>query len=99
MDSAAVGLIKRRRNQILVHSVIYYRLNDNIIDDFTFDKWSKELAELQRSYPEESAAAPYYEAFADFDGSTGALLPIHDPHIVARAQSVLAYHKKRKGMI
>ena len=31
-------LISRRRRQVLVHSVIYYKLNANLIDDAT---WSK----------------------------------------------------------
>lgn len=29
-------LIHRRREQMLVHSYIYYQLNDNIIDDNTW---------------------------------------------------------------
>lgn len=35
-------LIHRRREQMLVHSYIYYQLNDNIIDDNT---WSKRVFE------------------------------------------------------
>ncbi len=45
-------LIHRRREQMLVHSYIYYQLNDNIIDDSTWSKWAMELQQLQKDYPE-----------------------------------------------
>ena len=43
-------LIKRRRLQLIVHSCIYYRLNDNLISDATYDKWARELARLHQKY-------------------------------------------------
>lgn len=91
------ALIKRRRLQILVHSAIYYRFNESIISDFTYDAWSKELADLQKKYPKEAAQAPYAKEFADFDGSTGFDLPTSDPWVVNKAQQLLAYHKKLGG--
>ena len=98
MESAEItALIKRRRLQILVHSAIYYRFNESIISDFTYDAWSKELAELQKQYPKEAAQAPHAEAFADFDGSTGYDLPINEPWVVNKAQQLLAYHRKLGG--
>ena len=45
-------LINRRRRQILVHSVIYYRMNDNLISDDQWAKWALELETLQNDYPE-----------------------------------------------
>ena len=39
-------LIHRRREQMLVHSYIYYQLNDNIIDDSTWSKWAMELQKM-----------------------------------------------------
>lgn len=82
-------LIKRRRLQLLVHSCIYYRLNDNIIDDHTFDRWSDELVKLQTDYPDISKQVEWYEAFKDWDGSTGAFLPINDPWVVGHAEYLL----------
>lgn len=66
--------IKQRRRQMLVHSYIYYGLNENIIDDSTWSRWAKELQELQEKYPKESAEVEYYEDFKDWDGSSGAFL-------------------------
>lgn len=68
------SLIKRRRRQVLVHSYIYYVLNDNIISDEQWSKWAEELEQLQKQYPEESADVELYEEFKKFDHSTGANL-------------------------
>ena len=66
--------IRQRRNQMLVHSYIYYELNDNIVADSKWAKWAKELQQLQHDYPKESAAVEYYGMFKDWDGSSGAFL-------------------------
>lgn len=94
MDDKIVELIGRRRNQILVHSCIYYRLNDNIIDDFHFDKLSKELVQLQNDFKEESKTAPLYNDFLLFDGTTGFDLPINDTNVILTAKRLLHYHKE-----
>ena len=96
---AIIELITRRRRQILVHSVIYYRLNTNIISDHTYDAWSEELVKLQRDYPQESEQAPFANAYREFDGSTGAFLPIHEPNIIAKAVQLIDYHKRKGGRI
>ncbi|WP_137743397.1 DNA ligase LigA-related protein [Robertmurraya siralis] len=69
-------LIHRRRRQILIHSYLYYEMNTNLIDDHTYDLWTKQLAELQKQHPNESKNIDfYYDIFVDFDGSTGFHLP------------------------
>lgn len=94
MDSQEIeDKIKRRRNQILVHSYLYYRMDISIISDETFDGWSKELADLQTNYPQESKCVDNYETFKDFTGSTGAFLPLDQDFIERRARWLL-YCKK-----
>lgn len=66
--------IKQRRRQMLVHSYIYYELNQNIVSDHKWAEWAKELQELQQKYPKESAEVEEYEQFKDWDGSSGAFL-------------------------
>lgn len=66
--------IKQRRRQMLVHSYIYYELDDNLVSDAQWAKWAKELEQLQKNYPKESAEVEYYEDFKDWDGSSGAFL-------------------------
>ena len=45
--------IRQRRRQMLVHSYIYYELDDNIVSDAQWAKWAKELEQLQKNYPKE----------------------------------------------
>ena len=59
---------------MLVHSYIYYELDDNIVSDAQWAKWAKELEQLQKDYPKESAEVEEYEQFKDWDGSSGAFL-------------------------
>lgn len=66
--------IRQRRRQMLVHSYIYYELNENIVSDAQWTKWAKELEQLQKDYPKESAEVEEYEQFKDWDGSSGAFL-------------------------
>ena len=66
--------IRQRRRQMLVHSYIYYELDDNIVSDAQWAKWAKELQELQEKYPKESAEVEEYEQFKNWDGSSGAFL-------------------------
>jgi len=63
--------INRRRRQILVHSCIYYELNDNIISDKTFDDWCRELVELHTRYPKESSKCVFQEVFKNWTGFSG----------------------------
>lgn len=85
----ALELINRRQRQVLVHSFIYYQMNENVISDHTFDRWCKELVELRRNHPKEHAASIYVRDFADFDGSSGFDLPYHLPDIQAKAMRLL----------
>lgn len=86
--------IKQRRLQMLVHSCIYYVLDSNIISDSTWSKWSLELRYLQNQYPEISKEVEYAEYFKDWDGSSGAFLPIHEDWVMQKAYKLLSLHKE-----
>lgn len=88
------AIINRRRRQILVHSVLYYRMNTNLIDDDTWSRWALELETLQEQYPEISVQVPYYDAFKDFDHSTGSNLPLDDLWAITTASNLLEYSIK-----
>lgn len=90
-------LIARRRRQILVHSIIYYRLDENIIPDYKWAEWAKELVELQKQYPEIAEKCPLSEAFKDFDACTGYDLPLGNPYYFGVAQWLLDYEKTKGG--
>lgn len=88
-DLEIAELIQQRRYQILIHSCIYYHLNDSCITDKQWDKWAKELQNLQSSYPDISKQITLYEYFKDWDASTGAFLPITLDWVVVTAKRVL----------
>jgi len=94
MDNKVCELIQRRRLQILVHSCIYYELDQNIISDRQWDAWARELVQLQKDYPEESKDTIWYDAFKDWDASTGAFLPIKDDWVVRKAKQILHWQKQ-----
>ena len=48
-DDELTALINRRRRQILVHSIIYYKLDDNLISDSDWSDLANELDALQKS--------------------------------------------------
>lgn len=87
-------LLNRRRRQILVHSVIYYKMNDNLISDSTWSAWATELEKLQAKYPEIAAKVPYAKEFEGFDHSTGMNLPLDDPWAVNKARQLIALKNK-----
>lgn len=89
-------VIQQRRYQMLVHSFIYYQLNQSIVSDHDFDKWAKELVVLQERYPDIAKTVVYHNEFKAFDGSSGFDLPYNLPEIQERAMRVLEEYKKRQ---
>ena len=88
-------LIRRRRAQMLIHSCIYYELNDNIVSDDTWQKWADELEKLQAE--ESDLNIDFYDSvFIDWTGATGNHLPLRDPWVKTKAQYILDLHQ-RKG--
>lgn len=88
-------LIQQRRLQILVHSCIYYELNQNNVPDSTWDAWSRELVQLQHDYPQIASCGMYADAFMGFDGSTGFDLPIKDDWVMNKAKQICKYGQQR----
>ena len=89
IDESILELINRRELQVLIHANLYYRQNTTIISDFTYDKWSHELAELIQAHPNEFRKSEWYAAFRDFDGNTGMDLPIADYWVESTANHLL----------
>jgi len=63
--------INQRQRQMIVHSVLYYRYDTNIIDDRTWNRWARELVVLQKDHPDITKESAFYEEFKTWDGATG----------------------------
>lgn len=89
-DNPTAALIQRRRYQILVHSLIYYELDMNLVSDHQWAEWGKELVKLQEENPDVADKVIFADSFKGFDGSTGYNLPFRDEQIVRAAYRLLA---------
>lgn len=57
---------------IIIHSILYYEMHENIIEDFQFDEAGKQLLKFKKQLGEqEFKQTEYYYVFKDFDASTG----------------------------
>ena len=107
-DNDVAAKIQRRRYQVLVHSLLYYELDINLVSDSQWATWAKELAELQSAHPDIASRVIFADAFKGFDGSTGFHLPYRDAQIVniayrllkrqVSAESAEALHKLQYGV-
>ena len=79
--------IRQRRIQMLVHSYLYYELDDNVVDDHKWQQWADELVELQK---QKIDIGFYDDAFRDWTGASGAFLPF-DKWVKERAKKLLQY--------
>jgi len=82
--------IRQRRAQMLIHSYLYYVLDQPIVSDHQWQQWADELVELQLS---NKVQIGFYDAeFCDWNGSTGMHLP-KDRYVVSVATRVLKHHQ------
>jgi len=77
--------IRQRRTQMLIHSYLYYVLDENVVDDGKWQEWADELVELQKQRKD---IGFYDAAFADWSGATGTHLPF-EPWVIKRAKDLL----------
>jgi hypothetical protein len=82
--------IKQRRTQMLIHSYLYYTLDDTVITDDKWQQWADELTELQKR---KSNIGFYDKEFSDWNGSTGMHLP-SPAWIVNKAKKLLTSKDK-----
>lgn len=87
---------------ILVHSYLYYNMDENVISDKRFDKYSRLLASKIEKYGDKINKTQYGYVFNDFDGNTGfdLLDRLSKPdrkHIKMIAVQVLKQYTRDKG--
>jgi len=83
------SLIRRRRAQMLIHSCIYYELDESVISDHVWQGWADELTQLQTGYPEHCKIGFFDFEFRDWTGATGNHLPLRDPWVSSKARYIL----------
>ena len=82
--------IKQRRAQMLIHSYIYYRLDDNIVSDHQWQHWAFELAKLQNENPNECKIGFFDKEFEGWTGAHGGShLPLNAPYVQRVGRRIL----------
>lgn len=88
--------ISQRRRQVLVHSIIYYRFDENIVPDHKWMQWAQELVTLQQEHPALAAQCPLAKEFEGWTGESGFQLPMTDPYWVGRALWLIEVEKRKR---
>lgn len=56
---------------LIIHSILYYELDTNVISDKKFDYVGKQLVRISRENKIDFKKTDYYYVFNDFDATTG----------------------------
>lgn len=92
-------LIWRYQQQFLIHSYIYYKLDDNIIPDHQYDWICETLKGLMEKHPDYAKELKYHELCLGLDSSgSGFYIQDYPEEIVSRAFHLLYQHKKQQGV-
>ncbi len=92
-------LISWLQRFILIHCIIYYEFNDNVISDSKFDDKCRNLVHLQTEFYTDFEKSQYYYCFYDFTGETGYYLfnrlrPYDSKRLTSIAWNVLSEYNK-----
>lgn len=96
-DEEILSKMNQRERQILVHSYLYYEMNENLIEDYQYDNFAKELAKLIRDYPKIFKKSVYYSIFKGFgqDGCySGYNIPHNQRETVNNAYRIFRYRQQ-----
>lgn len=96
-DDEIKAKIRQRRAQMLIHSCIYYEMDDNIVSDHRWQTWADELEKLQKENPTLCKINFFDHEFANWNGATGNHLPHRHPWVYAKANYIVMIHRKLYG--
>lgn len=91
MKDVIVNRISFLRKLILIHSYLYYYIGFNVIEDYEYDNYGRELIDLQNRFVDEAKAANYAHEFKDYTGScySGFNLDYKKPEIISAAERLM----------
>ena len=92
------SLLQQRLRQYLVHSYLYYKLDESIIDDIDYDRICMELKELLKKYPDED---PPFRKLAEKslgNEASGYAIRHYPPSIISASMHLLYQQNYRKQM-
>lgn len=87
--------INRLEQQLLVHSILYYRLGTSLWTDMQYDTTAKGLKVIIEENPAEFKQSILYDAYVNFDWISGYDLPLYHEKYTKIAQWLLIYKDKK----
>lgn len=92
-----IARLQRRTLQFLVHSFLYYRLDEPIVSDAAFDRIAKELRRLRKAHPKDEI--PHSKLVDEALGpeDTAFQIRTYPPDVVTSAFKLL-YGQQRPDM-
>lgn len=104
IDKQAIKrMIEQKRRQILIHSYLYYEMDETIWTDARWYEVADELVILSKAFPEVAEKCVFADDFKDFERSTGFDLfknPKTRKYAEQQAKYLLRIHEqevKRRG--
>lgn len=100
MNLSTKDYIDFLQRYIIVHSYIYYELDDNYISDREYDLKTKELVRYKEQYPDLWKNSMYHKQFTDeYNGATGFTLyhdlDAHQKVIIRSIVNTIRNNKRR----
>jgi NAD-dependent DNA ligase len=96
-DDEIKAKIRQRRAQMLIHSCIYYELDDSIVSDHRWQNWADELEKMQSDNPDCCNIGFFDSEFANWTGATGNHLPHRHPWVLSKSRYIIDLHRKLYG--
>lgn len=85
--------LSRLQRQFLIHSYLYYEMNENVIDDSHYDRICKQMVRLMKE--PEAVDSPFFDLCEPCGGSgSGFYIEDYPPNIITTALRQLYFHKK-----
>ena len=92
------SLLQQRLRQYLVHSYLYYKLDESIIDDIDYDRICMELKELLKKYPDEDTPFRKLAEKSLGNEASGYTIRHYPPSIISASMHLLYQQNYRKQM-
>lgn len=99
IDTTVLSKINQLEQQILVHSILYYRFGCSIWSDDQWNYSARRLQKLVEANPELFAQSILYEEFKGFSWVSGYDLPLYSPKYEAIAVWLMEEAQKRGELL
>ena len=92
------SLLQQRLRQFLVHSYLYYKLDESIISDIDYDRICTELRDILKKKNEEDTSFKKIVEKSLGNEASGYFIRQYPPQIVSASMHLLYQHQYRQQM-